>query len=347
MPTARLPRGAQRVIVLAIGAVSLLVGCSVGSGASDAGASITALRITMPVHEPQWSQHGQALFALTGDRRIAKVTPAAQSTMLSALLPDVGEDLVTRITAGVVYVPQPHLGRVALISDTDLRQVGTLQAGPSPSYLSLDSGSNHLLALSEDRTTVTPVDLHTNTAVPAEHVQARAPAEIGGAKRGRRIDYHIAGPEGITHHQGDPDAVDVDGVIGIPAEKTTGDLTKPSRLYVAEKGTDRLLAIETNRSLHGLHIIAQTDLGEPVRYLGVDDTRLYAATEHALAVFSTNSFEGYPDQTFPLLSRINFRSALPPRVRNAELSGLAVSPDRIYLTLKDEPYIVGIAKPDM
>jgi hypothetical protein len=84
-----------------------------------------------------------------------------------------------------------------------------------------------------------------------------------------------------------------------------------------------------------------------VRYLGVDDTRLYAATEHALTVFSTNSFEGYPDHTFPILSRINIRSALPPQVRDAELSGLAVSPDRIYLTLKDEPYIVSIAKPDM
>jgi hypothetical protein len=76
--------------VLVIGAVSLLVGCSAGRDASDAGASITALRVTMPVHEPQWSQHGQALFALTGDRRIAKITPSAQATMLSAPCPTSG-----------------------------------------------------------------------------------------------------------------------------------------------------------------------------------------------------------------------------------------------------------------
>lgn len=350
----RLPRGARHMIVLVIGAVSVLAGCSAGSDSSHRPASITAQRITVPVHEPQWSAHGQALFALTDDRRIAKIdpstepgTPPTARTTLSAPFPDIGEDLVTRITQGLVYVPQPHLGRIALISDSDLRQVGVMQAGPSPSYLSLDSGSDHLLALSEDRTSVTPVDLHTGTVLAAEDIRARPPAEIDGAKRGRRIDYHVAGPDGIAHHKGDPGAVEVDGAIGIAAEKTTGDLTKPSRLYVAEKGTDRLLAVDTEPSLHGLHIVAQTHLGEPVRYLGVDDIRLYAATEHTLVVFKTNSFEGYPNHTFPTLTPIDFRSALPPQARNAELSGLAVGPDRIYLTLKDQPYIVGMTKPDI
>jgi hypothetical protein len=180
-----------------------------------------------------------------------------------------------------------------------------------------------------------------------EDIHARPPAEIDGANRGRRIDYHVAGPEGITHHKGDPDAVDVDGTIGISAEKSTGDLTKSSRLYVSEKGTDRLFAVDTKPSLHGLHVVAQTHLGEPARYLGVDDTRLYAATEHTLVVLKTNSFEGYANHTFPILSRINFRSALPAQAGNAELSGLAVGPDRVYLALKDQPYIISIAKPDI
>ena len=67
------------MIVLVIGVVSLLLGCSAGKDASDAGASITALRVTMPVHEPQWSQHGPALFALTDDRRIARIDPSLAS----------------------------------------------------------------------------------------------------------------------------------------------------------------------------------------------------------------------------------------------------------------------------
>jgi len=64
-------------------------------------------------------------------------------------------------------------------------------------------------------------------------------------------------------------------------------------------------------------------------------------------VLKTNSFEGYPNHTFPILSTIDFRSALPAQARNAELSGLAVGPDQVYLALKDQPYLVSITKPEI
>ncbi|MGA9312016.1 MAG: hypothetical protein WBV74_16850 [Pseudonocardiaceae bacterium] len=332
----------------AIMGVAVLAGCSAAGNAGGPAGTVVALRVDAPVHEPTWSDHARAIFALTDDRRVAKIDPSSVRTTLSAPFPDVGEDVVTRVTQALVYLPQPKLGQVAVLNDADLRQVGTLRAGPSPSYLALDSGSDDLLALSEDRSTVTPVDLHDNTVLPSQEVHAGLDAEVDGAKRGRRIDYHVAGPEGITHHKGSPGMVAQEGAIGINAEKTAGDLTKSSRLYVAEKGTDRLLAVDAKRTEDGLEVVAQAHLGEAVHYLGVDEIRIYAVTEHKLVVFKTNSFEGYHDQTFPIVTTIDFRTALPSNaLRNAPLSGLAVGTDRIYLALQGQPYLVSVAKPSV
>lgn len=354
MKVVRLRWGARRAIVLAAAGLSMLAGCSAAGASPGPAASIVELRVDAPVHEPIWSDHARAFFALTDDGRIAKIDPSEPSgapptarTTLSAPFPDVGEDLVTRITEPVVYLPQPKLGRVAVVSGTDLRQVGTLRAGPSPSYLALDSGSDDLLALSEDRSTVTPVDLHDDKVLPSIDVHAGPAAELDASKRGRYIDYHVAGPGGITHYKGSPGSVQNKGEIAISAEKTAGDPIKSSRFYIAEKGTDRLLAVDTKRTEDGLRLVAQANLGEPVHYLGVDQTRIYAATEHKLVVLKTNSYEGYHDQTFPIVATIDFRSALRGEARDAPLSGLAVGPDRVYLTLKGQPYVVSIAEPSI
>jgi hypothetical protein len=74
---------------------------------------------------------------------------------------------------------------------------------------------------------------------------------------------------------------------------------------------------------------------------------VYAATEHRLVVLAVNSFEGFVDQQFPIISVIDFRSALPGVAGNAALSGLAVSPDRVYLTVQDQPHLVSIVKPSI
>jgi hypothetical protein len=354
MSLEHLARAVRKAIVLAVVGMPVLAACSGAGGGSGPTASIVVLRINAPVHKLTWSDPAGALFALTDDRRIAKIDPFEQPsapptarTILSAPFPDAAENLVTGITEAVVYLPQPKLGRIAILSDGDLRQVGTVQAGPAPSFLALDSGSDHLLALSEDRSTVTPIDLHDNSVLPFQEVDAGPDAELDGAKRGRLIDYHTAGPMGITHHKGSPGSVEDKGGIGISAEKTAGDLTKSSRVYVAESDTGRLLAVDSKRSGDGLEVVAQANLGEPVRYVGVDETRIYAATEHTLVVLKTNSFEGYHEQTFPVVTRIDFRSALQGEAKNAPLSGLATGPDRVYLTLKGQPCMVSVAKPSI
>lgn len=339
-------RRARWGIVVAVVVLLALAGCSTAGGSPSAARPVIALPISAPVHEPTWSDHAHALFALTDDRRIAKIDPSGRST-LSASFPDAGEDVATAGTQAAVYLPQPKLGQVAVISDADLRQAASLPAGPAPSFLTLDSGSDDLLALSEDRSTVTTVDLHSHTVLPSQHVHATPDAELDGAKRGRRIDYHLAGSGGITHHKGSPGSVQDEGAIGIPAEKTAGDLVKSSRLYVAEKGTDRLVAVDSTRGEQGLEVVGQVHLGQPGYCLGVDQTRLYAATQRTVVVLKTNSFEGYHDQAIPIVTTIDFRSALPGAARDAPLSGLAVGPDRVYLTFQGQPYVVSIAKPDI
>jgi hypothetical protein len=346
--------GVRGAIVLTVVCVPVLAACARAATSPGPAASVVALGIGAPVHGPTWSGHAGALFALSDDGRVVRIDLSGRSgalptvgTTFSAPFPDVGKDLVTGITEAVVYLPQPQLGRVAVVSDGDLRQVGTLRAGPSPFFLALDSGSDDLLALSEDCSTVTPVDLHDNATLPSQDVHVGPEAELEGAQRGRRIDYHVAGPGGIIHYQGSPGLVEDKGEIGISAEKTASDLTKSSRLYVAEKGTGRLLAVDSKRTDQGLEVVAQARLSEPVRYVGVDETRVYAATEHTLAVFKTNSFEGYHDQTFPNVTTIDFRSVLRGEAKNAPLSGLAVGLDRVYLTLKGQPTVVSITKPSI
>lgn len=337
-----------------IGAL-LLAGCSAAGAPSRPQEPVLALRIDAPVHEPVWSDHARALVALTeNDPRVAKIaptsppgSPSTAQTTLSEPLRDVGENVATSPTdASVVYVPQPRLDRVAVVSADNLRRVGTLQAGPSPSYVAEDSGSRMLLALSADGSTVTAVDLHGNELASSRKVQAGPEAEVGGGKRGRRIDYHLTGPGGIAHYKGGPSSVQKKGVMALPVETSTGDLVKSSRVYVAERGTDRLYAVDSRRSLHGLEVVARTSLDAPVRHLGVDERRVYAATEDELVVLETNSFEGYGDGKFTVVDTIDVRSALPSaELRGASLSGLAVGPDRVYLSLRDQPYVVSIAKP--
>lgn len=260
-----LPRTSPATALASIGAL-LLAGCSAAGAPSRPQEPVLALRIDAPVHEPVWSDDARTLVALTEkDPRVAKIAPTSAPgssptapTTLSEPLRDVGENVATSPTDGnVVYVPQPRLDRVAVVSAGNLRRVGTLQAGPSPSFVAEDSGSRMLLALSADGSTVTAVDLHGNELASSRKVQAGPEAEVGGGKRGRRIDYHLSGPGGIAHYKGSPFSVQQKGEMPLRAETSAGDLVKPSRAYVAEKGTGRLFAVDAKRSLHGLEVVAQ------------------------------------------------------------------------------------------
>lgn len=337
----------------AIVGILLVTGCSTGQASQRPGTDVAVLRIDAPVSEPVWSHDREAVLALVEEEpRIAKIEPRSSggrvtaSSTLSAHLTEVGENIETSPTQhDVVYVPQPKAGRVAIVGIEDLRQRGTLRAGPEPSYVVKDAGSTSLLALSEDGATVTGVDLRHSRTVSRNDVSAGPEAKLDGPKRGRLVSYHVAGPKGISHYKGPPDGVSEKGHLGIEVEDSSGDLVKVSRVYIAEKGTDRLLAVDSHRWHHGMQIVAETRLGEPVRHIGVDETRIYAATEHELVVLETNSFEGFENNRFTVVDTIDYRSALPSEaLKKAPLSGIAVGTDRVYLTVKGEPYMVAVTK---
>lgn len=342
--------------MLAVGVAGLaaLTGCT-AEAAPPPEARVTALHVEVPVKEPVW-ERGSVYALAEGSPQVVKVDPVepqqpgappAARTTLSEPLPDVGENIATSLKVrGAVYVPQPSLDRVAVLGLRDLRERGTFPAGPKPSWVDVDQGSQLLLALSEDGSTVSGVWLRGLSPIPSHEVDAGPEAELDAAKRGRLVDYHVAGPEGIAHYKGAAGGVEQKGEIAVGAHKSTGDETKATRLYVVEEGTRHLLAVGTKPAADGLAVAAEADLGEPVEHIGVDATRIYAATANKLVVLETDSYEGYTGQGFSIVDTIDFRTVLHREaLRSAPLSGLAVGDDRVYLTLEGEPYVVSIAKP--
>jgi hypothetical protein len=161
------------------------------------------------------------------------------------------------------------------------------------------------------------------------------------------VDYSALTGSEMIHEKGDPSHVGVNGRIPVVAETAAGDKWKTSRVYAAVKGTDELLAIDTTHELNGLEVVGHAHAGSPIDYLGADKTRVYAATESVLVVLAANTFEGYDHGKMTIMHRIHFRDALPASVRNAPLSGLAVGPNRVYLTLQGVPYVLSVAKPSV
>ena len=344
------PRLAARAVALLAGG-AVLAGCA-GSGGASSAPPVTVLRVGVPVHQPVWSEGGHALLALTDDARVARIEPdgaGTAATSLSAPLGDVGEDIAPDpVRPDVAYVPQPGSGRVTALDTGDLRPLGTLTLGPAPSYLTTDDGSRALLALSADRTTVSAMDLEGHTPIPPQAVHADPEAELDGPARGRLLEYHVVGPDGVVHYKGAPGEVEEKGRIDVRADKSAGDRIAVDRLYVAERDTDRLLAVATSPDHERLDLVAADHLGAPVRDVGTDETRIYAATDDALVVLETDTFTGYPDHHFDRVATIPFRGALTDdAARHASVAGLAVGPDRVYLTLEGQPAVVSIAKPPL
>jgi len=219
----------------------------------------------------------------------------------------------------------------------------TIAVGGHPAYLAVDSGSDQLLVLNADRTKVTPIDLHDYSVDPIIMVHSSPNAEMDAAKRGRRTDFYLAGNSGITHYK-KTFAGGVAGRSTINAAAITGDLTKTSRLYVGEQGTNRLLAIDETPGDDALQVVAHSELGSPVRYIGSDQSLVFAATNSRLYAFSANTFEGYAHDTFTDVSDINYRQGVADAmVKNAQLTGLAVAQHRVYLFFAGA--IMSVAKP--
>lgn len=336
------PRAGSGAALVGVLALALLAGC--GRPAGTATPTVTALRVDAPMHLAVWSDPAHALIGVTDGGRLEKLVSAGGASSLSPQrFTDIGDDVAPGLPGQpVLYLPQPGSGQVAIIDPTDLRQTGTLSAGPRPSYVSTDVGANVLLALSDSGDTVTGVSIRHGDVVTSQHLAAPADA-VDGPERERLVEYHVTGESGIAHYEDGERR----GSLTLPTHAAVTDGAKATRLYVAETGTDRLLAVDSRRSGDGLEVVGSADLGTPVLSVGVDATRIYALTADRLVVLETRTYGGYPDGRIPVARTIDLRAALPPSARGATLSGLAVGADRVYVTVAGAPYVLDVSKPSL
>lgn len=340
-------KGAVVLASIAIAAGSV-AGCA---GRSAAGPVL--VRIGAPVSDPTWSGPDGDLVAIATDHRLASITVSGTSahTRLTAPLGDAGKNVATSDSSSIAYLPQPDRGRVAVVSLDTMRVTDTLRVGPRPSTVALAPHASVLLALSADGATVSGIDLHTHRT-RTERVNAGPNAEIDASDRDRRVEFHVVGPHGVALYRGDVLSAEdpaSEGRLPIDGGSSASDLFATSRVYAAVRGTDRLVAVDQKRTFDGLQLVASTQLAQPVRYVAVDQNRIYAATDSRLVVYATNSFVGYPDGTFPRITTIDYRRLLAghPALANAAPSGLTTGNGRVYLTFAGQPYLLSMAAPNV
>jgi len=312
---------------------------------------VTLIPVGAALHSPVWSYRTRTLLGLTDDHRLAKVSgaenPDTAHTTLSGPL-DAGRNLqISQRNDRHVFVPQPRRGAVAVVDIATLQSVDHFDAGPAPDYLSEDAGMRILLALSADGSTVTPVEQYGYRALPAatiEHADS-----IDGSNRGREIDYHVYGPSGIRYYKGPSSPPKERGTLAMDVAVSAGNNTKVTRTYVADHDHGVLYAVDSLRGGEGLGVAGRAQLpSSPIRYLGTDDTRIYAATDRQLVTLETASFGGYPNDTMHVIHVVDYRANLPAgQAKSAPLSGMAVGPHRVFLTLRGANYVVGVAKPHL
>lgn len=314
-----------------------------------AGPQTVLLRISAPLREPAWSDDTGELVGLTATgSRVEAITPSLHAdgarSHLSASMPGIGRNVAPGMPEdNVVYVPQPATGHVAVLRLPALHEVRTLSAGSEPAYVATDVGANTLLALSASGRTVTGVSLADKTISTTQQVNAAPDADLDGPRRERVVEYHVAGSDGIEHYLAGARR----GSIDVPATDAVGDEIKVTRLYVAETGTNKLVAVDSGRSGGGMNQVGQVDLGAPVRFVDDDAHRIYAATHDKLVVMETRSYGGFDGGKIPVIETIHFRSDLPAMLRHATLSGVVAGRDRVFLTFSDAPYVLSVAKPNV
>jgi hypothetical protein len=335
-----------------VGAVLVATGCSAPGTSLESAPEAVLWSVGAVLHAPVWSYRTHALVALTDDHRLAEVTAGAHDrdakTRLSAPMA-VGRNLqISQKDDRVAFVPQPERGRVAAVDLESLGQINDFDAGPAPAYLSEDAGMRILLALSADGRSVTPVDQYGFRKLPTAGITGDPAESIDGANRGREIDYHLYGPSGIRYYEGPSSPPEEQGSLDMDVAVSAGDGTAVERSYVAGHDSNVLYALDSRRGEDALQVLGSAGLPSPIRELGTDDTRIYAATDNELAVLRTHSFTGFPHQKIQVIRVINYRADLPGgAVQSTRVSGMAIGPHRVYLTLAGAPYVVSIAKPSL
>jgi hypothetical protein len=330
----------------------MAAGCSAPGASLENTPEVTFSSVGAILHDPVWSYRSQALVALTDDHRLAEITGSLNSAGVKTRLSTpmaAGRNLqISQRDDRQVFVPQPGRGKVAVADLATLRQVGEFDSGPAPAYLSQDAGLRVLLALSADGSSVTPVDQYGYRKLKTAKVIGEPADTIDGANRGRSIDYHLYGPSGIRYFRSPSSPPEEHGSLHMDVAVSAGDGAQVTRSYVAGRNDDVLYAVDSRPGGEGLQVLASARLPSAIRYLGTDDSRIYAATDREVVVLETDTFTGYPHRTIPVIRVTNYRAGLPDGPgQSAPLSGMAIGPHRVFLTMSGTPHVISVAKPHL
>ena len=330
-------------------------GCaSVGAETFDSRGEVSLLRADAPLREPTWVGHENVLLALAADEpRVVKLDPAAEvpaadapgegAVVASEELEDVGENLATYERApGRVYLPQPDLGRVAVMDVANLSVQETLKMGGTPPFeAATQLNSDTLFALSRDGSTVTAFDLEEGKVLDEVGVEAGEGAMLEAFEKAQNPSFWLANRDGVSFYHGDP--APITRLMGekIRANDIAVDHESSQRAYVAEAGSGRVVALEGDPEelLEGeLLEVAERDLGEEARHLATTATEVYAATESELLVLRREDLS--------VEETVDFREPIEDEaLKSAPVSGMAVGEENAYLTLEGQPYVLSVDKP--
>jgi hypothetical protein len=317
----------------------LLGGCASARSEQRAG----LLRVDVALQEPVWVPEKEVVLALSEDRRrvvrvnVNEATPGDHAPTRSVEFEDVGENLtLSPEESELAYLPRPESGRISVLGTDNLRVVDSYAVRDSPTYVTLDVQSEVLFALSKDGSTVSGVGIETPEEISAVEIGGDAQTLVEAPERGLDPAFWIAGPGSVAFYGGDPP----ERMVWRPmeAQDIAVDLTSSQRAYVAE--ADRVVALEGDpeRLLEGnLEVMATRSLGERIECLASDELHVFAATRDKLVAMRRETLEPIDSVAFgPLLEREG--------VTPANISGMSVGAEDVYLTLEGEPYVLSVKK---
>ena len=326
----------------------VLAGCG-PEGGVEGEAGFQLLETDSPLKSPFWDLEGQAVYAIhqDGDRLVrADVGGEApegegvrQATTLTAGLDGgIGENLAADLTGdGSVYVPQPEADQVVVVDKEALSVIRTHDVGPAPERVALDaragapSGDNVLFALGADHSRITGTNLESGEIVFQENARTSEDTLLEAARTGANAELWTAGPEGVSYYSvgGLRQPVGLDrGATALAVQP--GDAT---RAFIG--GADG--AVTAVRATSGLEMNVGEEgaVGGRVEVLAAEEGALYAAIAGRLIVLDPESLERQRTIEFAG-ARQDFADAVP--------LGIAVSEQSVYVTFKDQPYMLEIEK---
>ena len=348
-----------RIALVAAATFLLLLGATgcaaAGASSSDARGEVALLRVDAPLKEPAWVRPEGVLLALDADEpRVVRVDASAEAPVgergpravaASTRLKGLGENLAPYLREPEqAYVPQPEAGRITVLGTDDLRVEGSLEVGGAPAETAVQTGSDTLFALSRDGATVTAFDLENRRALGEVAVETGEGAILEAPEKGSNPSFWLADRDGVSFYHGSPTPIRRLTGERISAGDIAVDPESAQRVYVAEAGSDSVVALEGDPQglLEGeLLRVAQRDLGARPEHVGAEETKVYAATGDNLVVMGRERLEVQETVDFGR----SLEASEDETLRDAAVSGMAVGEENVYLTLEGAPYVLSIDKP--